>query len=58
MDPRYPTGDWYCETENCPIRTVEIFAKYIGVKPPKEPPPMKCPACGEVMLFLTYVERR
>ena len=52
----HPTAEWYCQNEDCPIREVEITAKYLDEEPPAKPPAMKCPRCRKALKFHGYVE--
>src|SRR5262249_32482788 len=54
--PACPEGQWYCENEDCVVREVCILAKYLDGVPPKCPPRMRCPSCGEPMTFHHYIK--
>lgn len=38
-------GEWYCQNEDCNVRTVQINAKWPGGDRPAMPE-FKCPQCG------------
>jgi hypothetical protein len=56
-DPRFPTGQWYCDGEGCAVREVTVNAKYLVDDPPSSPPVMRCPTCGEPMRFQNYLDQ-
>jgi hypothetical protein len=56
--PYLPEGEWYCQNEECVVREVRVAMKYIGERPPRKPPALKCPLCGMGALnFHHYFKR-
>jgi excisionase family DNA binding protein len=54
-NPRCFEGRWFCEASACSAREVTASFEFMVEKPPIIPPVMKCPTCGEVLRFLSYL---
>ncbi|HTU19245.1 MAG TPA: hypothetical protein VMG10_14390 [Gemmataceae bacterium] len=54
-NPQLVDAEWYCHNEDCDVREVRVHVKYLDGPAPKQPPPMKCPSCGEPMGFHHYL---